>query len=65
MTNFELLKHLLENHDWHYQFSDDHSKYKKGSEERAAILDLVRIIGKTADELFTSYHKRYFPEVYQ
>ena len=25
-------------HDWHYEFSDDHSVYRRGQRERAAIL---------------------------
>jgi len=28
---------FLENHDWYYQYSDDHSVYSKGSRERVFI----------------------------
>jgi hypothetical protein len=59
------LKQLLESHDWHYQRSDDHRVWKRGSEQRAAILNLVGAIGEEADELFKSYHQKEFPEVYQ
>jgi hypothetical protein len=31
------LERLLQFHDWHYEFSDDHSVWKRGVAERDAI----------------------------
>jgi len=58
------LETLLKCHDWYYQRSDDHSKWTRGSNQRAEILNLVSQLGKPADDLFTYYHKKHFPEVY-
>jgi len=32
-----ILEKLLQAHDWTYEFSDDHSVWKKGMTERSAI----------------------------
>ena len=32
-----ILEKLLQAHDWTYEFSDDHSVWKKGMAERSAI----------------------------
>jgi hypothetical protein len=32
-----VLEKLLKFHDWHYEFSDDYSVWKRGSAERSAI----------------------------
>jgi hypothetical protein len=35
--NLVNLDRLLQFHDWHYEFSDDYSAWKKGKAERDAI----------------------------
>ena len=35
--NLVNLDRLLQFHDWHYEFSDDHSAWKRGVAERDAI----------------------------
>jgi hypothetical protein len=35
--NLDNLKHLLQFHDWTYEFSDDYSQYTRGRNERGAI----------------------------
>ena len=58
------LKSLLETHDWFYQYTEDSRVYKRGSEQRAAIMTLVRELEEAGDYLFTKYHRLKFPELY-
>ena len=60
----EELQQLLEQHDWFYQYSDDPSKWNRGSQQRAAILLKVGSLGEEGDKLFKAYHKEKFPDVY-
>ena len=39
------LDKMLESHDWTYQYSDDHSWYKKGNKERNTIHNKIKEIG--------------------
>lgn len=51
----EFLK-MLESHDWTYQYSDDHVRWTKGRQQRAAIMMTIQ-----ADEslrpLFDKFEK--------
>ena len=41
----EKLRQMLLNHDWTYNYSDDHRAWKKGQEERDAIIKLSKELG--------------------
>ena len=58
------LNQLLESHDWHYQRTEDSRVYKRGSEERAEIMNLVSELKSDGDYLFTKFHRRVFPDLY-
>ena len=46
--------HRLERHDWFYEYSDDHSVWKRGSDyERELMYDARK--GKRAESLFEAY----------
>lgn len=34
---------MLRNHDWNYEYSDDKTKWKAGSNERARLLEISHI----------------------
>lgn len=38
--SLEIYLALLHSHDWNYEFSDDHSVWKRGREERKRLEDL-------------------------
>lgn len=44
---------LLRDHDWHYEFSDDHRWYKKGLAERTEL----RRIANTSEQFKLMYEK--------
>ena len=46
MTIQEFYK-LLNSHDWKYEFSDDHSQWQRGREQRKQI---ERVLAKTKDD---------------
>lgn len=48
---------LLKGHDWYYQYSDDHSVYKRGQRERSNLISMQ----KEFDEYRTVWNK-YAPE---
>ena len=58
------LEQLLKAHDWFYQYADDNRKWKRGSEQRARIMTMVKELGPEADKLFTQYHQQKFPDLY-
>lgn len=37
-TPIEKLEEMLKSHDWHYQRSDDHNKWKRGSDSHDRIM---------------------------
>ena len=41
----ERLRQMLLNHDWTYNYSDDHRAWTKGQEERDAIIKLSKELG--------------------
>jgi hypothetical protein len=56
------LEKLLKSHDWSYEYSDDHSKYKRGSDQRGVILKLIKQLdsegsGTEANALWKRYKK--------
>lgn len=62
MEELQQLEQLLKAHDWFYQYSEDPSKYRRGSEQRQRILQTVRDLnekglGEQANELFNQYKK--------
>ena len=62
MEELQQLEQLLKAHDWFYQYSEDPSKYRRGSEQRQKILQMVRDLhqqdfGTEADELYNQYRK--------
>ena len=54
-TSLAKLESLLDSHDWYHDFSDDHSIYKRGREERHQIMQLVRELGDKGKELYNTY----------
>ena len=63
--NLVTLDRLLAFHDWHYEYSDDHSAWRRGVRERDAInAEQKRLIHEglaTADEL-VALADRYRPK---
>ena len=58
MTKAEF-KQMLESHDWTYQRSDDHSKWKRGCEERRQIMAAKLLFGEDGEYLFNKYRKKF------
>lgn len=46
---------ILRNHDWTFEYSDDHSVWRRGSAELSAIKDIVEAGGKEYKNLFDEY----------
>lgn len=57
------LESLLKEHDWYYMYSDDHSVWKKGVEERKIIGELtarlvyVEGLSDVVNALYVRYSK--------
>jgi hypothetical protein len=49
---------MLRAHDWWFEFSDDHSKYRKGMEERRNIFALMYELGPQAELMFDQYNPK-------
>lgn len=43
-TPLERIKKLMENHDWFFDYSDDHQKWRRGFDEKIEILQLSKKI---------------------
>ena len=60
------LERLLSNHDWQFEYSDDHSVWKRGMIERKVIhAEQLRLISEgvaTAEEL-TVLMDKYCPKI--
>ena len=54
-SDLEQLETLLKNHDWYFDFSDDHSIYKRGRGESIKIKSLVDKLGEKGKELYNTY----------
>ena len=52
----EELEKMLQSHDWMFQRSDDHSKYKRGLKQFNDINDKMNDLGVT-DEVKALYNK--------
>ncbi len=53
MSEEDYLK-LLKGHDWYYQYSDDHSVWKRGSEAAQRLITLAKNDAKLKD-LYNNY----------
>ena len=42
MINEQEFLNMLESHDWYYEYSDDHSQWNKGRQQRAAIMMAIQ-----------------------
>ena len=51
------LDKMLETHDWSYQYSDDHSWYKKGNEENNIIHEKIKELGGWCPRIVTMWNK--------
>jgi len=50
---------MLEQHDWHFERSDDHSKWRQGMEERKRIMSAKIILGAVGERLFEEHRKKH------
>ena len=64
MLNRNKLQELLKNHDWYYQYSDDFSVYKSGTNEVDAIHKIIRNAGDKQNEALALYNSE-CPEGYE
>jgi hypothetical protein len=56
----EDFKQLLENHDWYYGFSDDHSYWVRGERQSAEIYAALKNGTVEMKQLYNRYHANYF-----
>ena len=54
MTTLKELYHMLKDHDWTYQYSDDSRYYAAGSKERDAI-NAARVLSPRHNRLVQDY----------
>ena len=59
-TKLQTLETLLQDHDWFYQRSDDHSVYEQGKFEWFMITNVMKSLdeagfSKQSDELYEKY----------
>ena len=57
MTKTKFIE-MLEQHDWHFERSDDHSKWRQGMEERKRIMSAKIILGAVGVLLFEEHRKK-------
>ena len=58
MTKHDFVQ-MLESHDWTYQRSDDHRKWKRGCEQRKSIMAAKVLFGDDGEHLFEKYRKKH------
>lgn len=58
-NNMEELEQMLKSFDWHYQRSDDHSKYKHGLKQFKELCDKMNELGHTKE--VKGLYERYCP----
>ena len=46
---------MLSNHDWTYNYSDDHSVWRRGESQLSAIKEVVKVGGEEYKNLFDEY----------
>ena len=56
MINEQEFLNMLENHDWYYEYSDDHSQWTKGRQQRAAIMMAIQA-DETLRPLYDKFQK--------
>ena len=56
----EDFKKLLDNHDWFYNFSDDHSVWVRGERESAQIVGALKNGTDEMKKLYNEYHARIY-----
>lgn len=52
---------MLKRHDWHYEYSDDHSVWKRGNEAHKELKRLAEELGGAFLALYRSYFEKHFP----
>jgi|TARA_B110000977_G_scaffold49209_1_gene66806 hypothetical protein len=62
MEDLQQLEQLLKAHDWFYQRTEDRRVYKRGTQQRQNIFQIIRDLhdqnlGPEADELFNQYKR--------
>ena len=55
----ERLKKMLINHDWFYEYSDDHSVWRRGNEKERELMSIAQK-DKRAEVLFEGYRSYMF-----
>ena len=58
MTKTKFIQ-MLEQHDWHFERSNDHSKWRQGMEERKRIITAKIILGAVGELLFEEHRKKH------
>jgi hypothetical protein len=58
--NLEILEEKLKRHDWYYQYSDDHSAWKRGCRQAEEIQNIMENLkqndfGQQAKDLYNKY----------
>jgi hypothetical protein len=51
----ELMEHLCLNHDWTFNFSEDHSQWEAGNRTHRFMEMIVREIGRPARDIWNKY----------
>ena len=55
LVSIDILRSLLEKHDWYYNYSDDSRYFRKGEDELKEIRRLVLLLGDEGDNLFKEH----------
>lgn len=50
---------MLKQHDWHFERSDDHSKWRQGIEEQKRIMSAKVLLGAVGERLFEEHRKKH------
>ena len=58
MTKTKFIQ-MLEQHDLHFERSDDYSKWRQGMEERKRIMSAKIILGAVGELLFEEHRKKH------
>jgi hypothetical protein len=60
-SELTVLNQLLSSHDWDYNYSDDHSVYRRGRDHATSIeAELVRLRTLGLEVEATDLYKKYF-----
>lgn len=63
MDKLKELENLLQNHDWQFAWSDNHSVYMSGEREWKAIQELIQELGQEGKDLFNQYAPKSEPRM--